>query len=353
MLIGPFPPPYTGQSVAFSYLKKIETNELDLEFHNTQRFRFLFLNYFSSVFFLPLRILLTNYALIYFIGSRSKFGFLRQLPFLVLAIFKKIRLINHLHGADFKTFYKNSGILKPLIYWVYSCVNTTIILLEEMKDQFKDFPNLNLEVVHNAVGKDFENLNVKFPKSKQVLYLSNVMASKGIIEFLTAAKQLLKRDKSIVIAIAGAFLGDDITSKKEIKSTFYTLYDPLKKSYPNRIHYYGIVRGQKKIDLLKLSSIFVLPTYYPTEAFPIAILEAMATGNAIITTSHNYLEYIISKDNGVIIPIKEKNEIVRNVEQLFNDGTSLEIIQKTNYRVAKNFAMDSYIKKLEKILVND
>jgi glycosyltransferase involved in cell wall biosynthesis len=302
---------------------------------------------------LPFIIAFSNYYTVYFIGSRSLFGFLRQLPFLAVAILKKKRLINHLHGADFKDFYINSGFIKPLIYWVYSHINTAIILLEPMRDQFDNFPELKLQVVPNAVGKDFENLNIKFPKSKQVLYLSNVMASKGIIEFLTAAKQLLKRDKSIIIAIAGTFLGDFITSKKEIKSTFYTLYEPLKKSYPNRIHYYGTVRGQKKLDLLKSSSIFILPTYYPTEAFPIAILEAMATGNAIITTSHNYLEHIISKDNGVIIPIKEKNEIVRNIEQLFNDGASLEIIQKANHEVSKNFTVDSYLVNIEKIVLNE
>lgn len=353
LLIGPLPPPLTGQSVAFSYLKILEKKEEAITILNTQKFKIQLINYLFSVFVHPFKIIFSNYTTIYFIGSRSAIGFFRQLPFLIVVILKKVKIVNHLHGADFKDFITNSGIFKPLIYWVYSRITKNIILLDEMKDQFKDFPNVKLEVIPNAIGKDFENQKIKFPKNKRLLYLSNLMASKGIIEYLNAAKQLLRIDESIHIDIAGAFIGDCKKSKKEIKSNFYKLYKPLKKSYPDRIHYYGIVHGQKKVELLKLSSIFILPTYYVTEAFPISIIEAMATGNAIITTSHNYLEYITSEKNGAIIPIKDEAEIIRNVERLFKDYSTLEKIQKTNYNLAKNYNLDSYLKRIENILLND
>ena len=83
------------------------------------------------------------------------------------------------------------------------------------------------------------------------------MASKGIIEFLNASKQLLKDDRSIRIDIAGDFISDNyLPLKNEIKKKFLDLFEGLKNDFPERIFYYGPVSGIKKVDLLRSSSIF-------------------------------------------------------------------------------------------------
>ena len=153
LLIGSLPPPITGQSISFSYLTTL-TNQGRFRIYNTNKTRFIFFNYLDSLIFLPIYILFNQFDSIYFLASRSKFGFLRQLPFLSIAVMKRIKLINHLHGADFKEFYKNAGFIKSIIKWAYKKVDTSIVLLEEMKDQFKAFPKMKLEVVPNAVSKE-------------------------------------------------------------------------------------------------------------------------------------------------------------------------------------------------------
>jgi len=283
------------------------------------------------------------------LGSRSKLGFLRQLPFLTIAILKRIKLINHLHGADFKQFFKKAGFLKSIIKWVYKKVDTSIVLLEEMKDQFKAFPKMKLEVVPNAVSNEFESLAITFPKEKRITFLSNIMASKGIIEFLTASKQLLKDDRSIRIDIAGDFISDNYLPKNQIKKKFLDLFEGLKNDFPERIFYYGPVSGIKKVDLLRSSSIFILPSYYPTEAFPISIIEAMATGNAIISTKHNYLEKIISEKHGGTIQIKDSSQIVKSIKKLFTDQQKLQVIQNNNLMLSKSFNLENHISLLLKI----
>lgn len=351
LLIGPFTPPYTGQSIAFSYLKKIETNELDLEFYNTQKFGFYFLNYFSSVFFLPLRILCSNYPLIYFIGSRSKFGFLRQAPFLLTTIILRKKIINHLHGADFYDFYQNSSFLKPLVKFCYDRVNISIVLLEAMKKEFVDFPQMKLEVVPNAYETNFEFSKISFPKPKNILYLSNVMASKGILEFLVAADILLKENTDLTISIAGGFIGDHIKKKSQIKTSFYNHYNLLKDKYKDRINYFGVLTGRKKKELFLKNSIFILPTYYPTEAFPISIIEAMRTGNAIITTKHNYLGEIINQSNGRLIAKHSVREIVDATKFLLNDTSLLQQIQEYNIQISsKEYTLINYLTKVKKII---
>lgn len=349
LLIGSLPPPITGQSISFSYLTNL-TNQGRFRIYNTNKTSFNFFNYLDSLLFLPIYILFNQFDSIYFLGSRSKFGFLRQLPFVSIAILKRIKLINHLHGADFKEFYKNSGFLRGIIKWAYKNVDTSIVLLEEMKDQFKAFPNMKLEVVPNAVSKELENLDISFPKEKRILFLSNIMASKGIIEFLNASKKLLKENNSIRIDIAGDFISDNYLPKNQIKKKFLDLFEVLKNDFPERIFYHGPVFGIKKVDLLRSSSIFILPSYYPTEAFPISIIEAMATGNAIITTEHNYLDKIVSKKNGIIIEPKNYKEIFNSVITLLNNQDVLQATQKNNLEESKRFSLHKHLKLIESIL---
>ena len=89
------------------------------------------------------------------------------------------------------------------------------------------------------------------------------------------------------------------------------------------------------------------------EAYPISILEAMATGNAIITTRHNYLEKIISEKQGGTIKIKDSSQIVSLIKKLFSDQQKLQIIQKNNLMQSKKYNLDNHLSHLHKIIRND
>ena len=131
------------------------------------------------------------------------------------------------------------------------------------------------------------------------------------------------------------------------------MFEGLKYDFPERIFYHGPVSGIKKVDLLRSSSIFILPTYYPTEAYPISILEAMATGNAIVTTKHNYLEKIISKKHGETIQIKDSIQIINSIKELFINQKKLQLIQKNNLKHSKKYNIDNHLNHLYRIITND
>jgi len=90
-----------------------------------------------------------------------------------------------------------------------------------------------------------------------------------------------------------------------------------------------------------------LPSYYPTEAFPISIIEAMAASNAIVTTNHNYLKFIISEENGIIVNIKNSKEIYLALRRLLDDEKKLKQIQKLNYLKSNSeYKLESHINKI-------
>ena len=334
LFFGPIPEPYTGQSISFKQVFE-NFNSKKILFNSTKFKNYKVLNSFYCLCVLPFIFIFNKFDKIYFTCTRSKLGFIKDFQLLLLAqIFKK-KVVNHLHGADLVSFYNNSFFLKGLIKWSYNNIDANIILLPSMKDQFSIFKTSKIYTVYNCYSSDFENYELELSlKKKQVVFLSNLIFSKGIFVFLEAISKLLVKDKELVIKIAGLPMGDEFMTSKKVEVKFNEISQTLKNQFPDRYFYLGMVKGSDKEELLKESSVFILPTFYKTEAFPLTIIEAMYFGNAIITTNHNYLNDVISSKNGALIEVGSFNEIVNNIILLFQDENRLQKIQKFNHEEA-------------------
>lgn len=353
LFFGATPPPYTGQSISFTQAYNNFKGEKIL-FCTTKFESYKLINSIYSFICLPIIFLFYRFDNIYFTCTRSNFGFIKDFQLLLLArIFKK-KVVNHLHGADFLHFYENSGFLKKIIKWSYNKINTNIVLLPSMVEQFKDFPDSNIKVISNCYSPDYSSFKMDFSKKKtQIIFLSNLLYSKGIFLFLKAISKLLKIHDDLVVKIAGLPMADEYMSVKEVRTKFAKESQKIKIIYPNRFHYLGLVQGENKQNLLEESSIFVLPTFYKTEALPLTIIEAMFYGNAVITTKHNYLGDIISIKNGCLVKPKSHEDIVKSVSLLLNDKCNLSKIQLFNHNEAiKRYNPKEYYNNINRVIDN-
>ena len=354
LFFGPYPPPITGQSIAF---KEVYDNyEYDKILCNTTHFKDnKVLNTIYSIFDVTRIFLFKRFDTVYFTCTRSKLGFFKDL-YLILwcSVFQK-RIVNHLHGADFITFYEQSGSLKRIIHWAYNKIDVSIVLLSSMQEQFKYFPKMKLTVVKNSFPSEYKNVSVDIESKKnQVLYLSNLIESKGILVFMEAMDTILKNNSNVSALIAGKPMGDEYSSENEIYEKFNNLYSSLKEKYQDRISYSGGITGKAKEKALSESSIFVLPTFYKTEAFPLTIIEAMRFGNAIITTKHNYLPEVVGQQNGLLVIPKSVDSLTQNIQALIDDSNRLKKIQEYNIQDAlENYNSDSYLNQVKNIIISN
>ncbi len=349
--VGPLIPPVTGQSLAFSRFvesvpikKKIVVNT---NFENKTRLFKIFFT-IKTLIILFFKILFSEYHSVYFTCSRSILGSIKDIVLINLASFKKKKIINHLHGSDFYDFLHNSPEwYRKILLKSYDKVDTSIVLVEGMKSQFRDFKNMRIEVVPNFYDQELDNELIKKNNGRiSLLYLSNIMVSKGIFELIDAFEQLTKKNDNIILNIAGEYLADDYMTIKQIKNKFED-----KISQNNKIKYLGKIFGNDKIKLLQGSDIFILPSY--KEAFPISIIEAMASSNAVVVTSQKYISEVLTGKNGVLIQKGSVESLVNGIEFLINDKQNLKKIQNHNKQEAqKKFSKQKYLKNLERIVIN-
>ena len=107
---------------------------------------------------------------------------------------------------------------RKILFKSYEKVDISIVLVESMKLQFRDFKNMRIEVVPNFYDQEIDNEIVKKDKNKiNLLYLSNVMVSKGIFELIDAFEHLVQNHNNISLNIAGEYFSDDYMKLNQVK----------------------------------------------------------------------------------------------------------------------------------------
>ena len=148
----------------------------------------------------------------------------------------------------------------------------------------------------------------------QILFLSNLIKSKGVFILLEALKLLKKKGVQFYCNLVGG--EGDITNQN--------LLDKINKlDLADAIKYHGKKYDVNKFHLFNQADIFVFPTFYHNETFGLVNLEAMMFGLPIISTNeggipdivkHNETGFIIEKENPM--QLAEKLEVLINNPKL-------------------------------------
>jgi len=355
LMVGPLLPPVHGQALAFTrFVENIDTFEEKIVINTNVGDKiklFKVLLTFKTIFSIIFKAIFFKYNIVYFTCSRSFLGSIKDIILINIVSLKGVKIVNHLHGSDFYDFLHSSPIwYQKILFASYKKVDTSIVLLESMRDQFKDFKNMKVEVVANFYDRELGiKLAEKDTQNINLVYLSNIMNSKGIFELIDAFEELNKKYDNIYLNIAGGYIADEYMNIEDLKEKFIS-----KITKCNHIKYIGKTFGEKKIKLLQSSDIFVLPSYYKSEAFPISIIEAMACKNAIVTTNYKYIPDVVSTKNGVLVEPKSVDSLIDGIEILLKDIKKLREVQNYNQQIAKDkYTLDKYIDSLNKIVTGN
>lgn len=358
IMIGAFPPPYYGSNISFERVINSDITQyfnikiIDISdkrnIENVGKFDFKnIIIGLKSIILSFLRTLIFRPDIYYICISQNTLSFIRDGLSILFAKLScpKTKVIVHLRGSYFKKFYDKSNFInKTFINIIFKLVSDSIVLGENLRDIFlKWIPKENIHVVPNGtnincneIQKDFINLK---NESINVAFLSTIVPSKGIFDLIEAIITLNNLGYKINLKIAGEIGKSDPASNLksyEIKEKFYDFLKDGK--YKNSLKYYGILKGKDKINLLLESQILALPTYYPYEGLPNAILEGMACGCTIISTNHAAIpEVVINNINGFIINSNNQKEICESIIKLYNDRDLLEKMMKASFLRYKSF----------------
>lgn len=146
----------------------------------------------------------------------------------------------------------------------------------------------------------------------KLLFLSNLIESKGVVVLLDALRILKEKGCLFECKFVGA------ESKKIDSARFCKLAE--ERGLHGLVTYVGKKYGEEKQRVYEETDIFVFPTFYHNECFPLVLLEAMEYAIPCISTNEGAISDIIDEGKtGFVVERQNPGQLADRIEILLND----------------------------------
>ncbi len=251
------------------------------------------------------------------------------------------KVILHIHGAEYMIFFEKSHRKKRILS-ILNAADKVIALSNEWKHRFEEtFGIKNCVAIENGI--DMQRLapaitdNSVHPHA--FVSLGRLGERKGTYDLIAAIELVKNQVPDIKCYLAGD--GEIDRCKELIKE----------KKLQDNIIVVGWADFDKKLELLKKSSVVILPSY--NEGLPMAILEGMACGKAIISTTVGAIPEVVKKENGILVDPGDVKALAEAIKKVCSDGEAVEQVGKKNIELINDkYSIKVMHSKLEQIYLS-
>jgi glycosyltransferase involved in cell wall biosynthesis len=255
------------------------------------------------------------------------------------------RLLNtpvvlHVHGGVMLMNGTRNLVFKMLAKSLFDNSKVVVVLSVLEKDALKKLYHYNSStVLNNSIdtipySNSIKRLSVGKPS---ILFLGRIHESKGVDDIIVALEKLKKEiDFRFILCGTGPLENYFVNSCKRILD--------------NDFEFKGIVSGANKIEIIKQSDVFLLPSRYG-EGLPIALLETMAAGVVPVVTDDASMKFVVQHEvNGIRVNKKDPTDLYEKLKSLLTNHLLFEQLSKNAAKtVAEKYNISNYIIQLNKI----
>lgn len=253
------------------------------------------------------------------VHASQSFSFFRASPYILLAAYVWRRpVLLHVHGSSFDEFLEpDSGITHWFTSRVINATDGVIVLSAYWRDVLEPIVDgVPIHIVPNAVDPSGYDPQYHH-NTPMVTFVSSLIERKGVPEFLEAVSTLSDTlTPTFDVAIAG-----DGHLAPMVEQT---------ASEHDQVTYHGYLSESEKRDLLSQSSIFVLPSH--AEGLPIALLEGMSGGNAVVSTTVGAIPEVVSEEGGMLIEPADTSALQQAIREMIVSPSKVAKMGQYNRR---------------------
>jgi glycosyltransferase involved in cell wall biosynthesis len=224
-----------------------------------------------------------------------------------------IPVVVHMHGSNFYKFYADlPGPCQKGLRFILNRARYVVVL----GDDWRQFlissigvePDKIAIIVNGVPGPDdIDRSRAADRASCRIVFLGQIGERKGVPDLLAAFQTPRLLARSWTATVAGDGEVDEFRAAVA------------KAGLQDRVSVPGWVGREAASDLLREADIFVLPSHF--EAMPIAILEAMAHGVAVVATPVGAIpEFLTDGQTALLVPPGAPDELADAIVRLIDDG---------------------------------
>lgn len=191
--------------------------------------------------------------------------------------------------------------------------------------------------VHRFDVGDRAGVDVRPPR---VLYAGLLTPRKGVVDLLAASAELVARGVVHELILAGGTPDEGRTAEDEVRAAAHPC-----------AQFLGPQPHERMPELYRQADVFVLPSWW--EAFPISLLEAMASGLPVIATSVGDIPTLVEDGvTGILTAPKDVDALTEALERLLADpDLRRRMGEAGRLRVQTSYRVDVCARRLERIFL--
>ena len=181
----------------------------------------------------------------------------------------------------------------------------------------------------------------------QILFLSNYIRDKGVLVLIDALKILKNQEYVFNARLVGAPIDLKIEFLQNIIND---------QNLSGCIQITGPLYGDDKVTEFQKADVFVFPTFYKNEAFPLVILEAFQFAIPVISTFEGGIpDMLINNETGFLVESQNAEMLADKIAVLLkNKNLRVEMGKKGYERFIDHYTLNHFennmIETFQKIL---
>jgi glycosyltransferase involved in cell wall biosynthesis len=276
------------------------------------------------------------------------------------------RVVVSLHGSLFMGWVRDSRDAR-LFRLLLANAGQITILGESQRRQLVSLgvPDARIRIVVNSCDLAALPADVVAPKHLRAagipptlhcLHLSSLIDTKGYPEYLEALQLLSQREGDAIDAVlCGRLVASDFSGRfpneASAESWIEQILAEINRSTRVRVRWVKGATGAAKAALFHHAQVFLLPTRYAVEAQPIVLLEAMASGCAIVTTQVGEIPSIIDGQSAILRPEYSAETLAATLQGLScSPETCAQLAVSAHSRFMENFQVERHLDAWEALL---
>lgn len=347
LVFAPFPPPLHGSAAVSMQIRnsKVVNDAFSCDFINISTSSKIseighlnpskILRHFSAFIMAFSKLVFHKYDLCYLAITCHGKSFLKDAPFVLLCKLFGRRIVIHQHNKGMSDDLDRRPY-KWLLPFVYKNVYVLLLSWRLYPDIERVVPKDRVLVCPNGIQTVNHTEVVRDNPIPRILFLSNLIESKGLLVMLDALDILRSRGYSFICDIVGADTRE--ISPRRMQSEIEA------RGLKSFVTYHGKKTGADKEAFLMQNDIFVFPTFYDNECFPLVLLEAMQYGMSIVTTDEGGIADIVTDGVDGLICEKRSPESLADRLQILFDNPQLRnrLGRNAGKRFRESFTQDIF-----------
>jgi glycosyltransferase involved in cell wall biosynthesis len=269
-------------------------------------------------------------------------AWLKDTVFILVGKACRLPVVVHVHAPDFDELYgKQARLLQCYTRKIMGLADAIIAVSTEWRDRLTQItPRNRVFAFRNCIAIDelAPHCRDSYTDGVWALFLGSVGPRKGAFDLLDAMGYVKSRGCSLHLWIAGHEEGKGEMLKARTRLQELQLEDLCELP--------GIVHGAKKTELLNKASLFVLPSH--NEGLPMAVLEAMAAGLAVVTTPVGGIPEVVRDGyNGFLVDPGDVEALADRLAILAIDPNLRQVMGQRSREIAEQeLDVKPYVKRL-------